>query len=208
MESGLSNSRLEGVLLAAGESRRMGYPKALLKFEGETFVAHLAHRMLAVVPRLIVVVGAYAEAVRAAIPADSRIRVVANPDYRAGQLSSLKCALAAVQPQTAAIMLHLTDHPLVTVRTFERLSEEFAQLARPIVIARYAGKRGHPVLFARAVFAELLAAPLDRGARVVVDRDPARVAYVEVPDSGVIADLDTPADLARAGLTLPQGRAQ
>jgi molybdenum cofactor cytidylyltransferase len=181
----------------------MGYPKALLSMEGQPFVAHLARRMLAAVPSLIVVVGAYAEAVRAAVPADRRIRVVVNPDYRAGQLSSLKCALAAIDPESVGIMLHLTDHPLVAARTFERISEEFAVLARPIAIARYAGKRGHPVVFGRSLFAELLAAPMEAGARVVVDRDPARVAYVDVLDPGVIADLDTPADLAQAGLQPP-----
>jgi len=194
---------LEGVLLAAGESRRMGYPKALLTLEGDTFISHLTRRMLAVVPRLIVVVGAYGELVHAAVPADRRIRVVINPNFRAGQLSSLKCALAAVHPNSVGIMLHLIDHPLVATQTFERMSEEFMGLARPIVIARYAGKRGHPVIFGRPLFEELLAAPLDRGARVVVDRDPARVAYVDVPDAGVTADLDTPADLAQAGLAPP-----
>lgn len=195
--------RLEGILLAAGESRRMGFPKALLEIDGRTFVAQTAASMLAAVDRLVVVIGAYADQVRAAIPSDPRIIPAENRDYRRGQLSSIKIGLATISAEADAVLIHLTDHPMVKPTTFPRLTRAYELGGKPIAIARHGGRRGHPVLFARALFGELMAAPENEGARVVVNADPDRVAYVDVDDAGVLLDLDTPGDLARVGLALP-----
>jgi molybdenum cofactor cytidylyltransferase len=196
----------EAILLAAGESRRMGYPKPLLKLGSRTFIEVLAAAMLRSVARLIVVVGAHAGAVRDAIPVDPRIALVENPDYLRGQLSSIKAALPHVGPDAVGALIHLADHPMVRAETFAAVIDGCRRLQRPITIARYRGRRGHPVLFARELFGELAAAPDDQGARVVVAADPARVAYVDVDDLGVLTDLDTPEDLERAGLGRPPGR--
>jgi len=195
--------RLEGIILAAGESRRMGYPKPLLDIGGRTFIEHIAETMLAVVPRLVIVIGAHRDRVRAAIPHDTRIAIVENPDYLRGQLSSLKVGLGAVQPDSAGVIVHLGDHPMVRVETFRAIVDSYNRTGKPIVIARHDGRRGHPVIFDRAMFAELLSAPEEEGARHVVNADPSRVAYVDLNDPGINLDLDTPADLARAGLSPP-----
>jgi molybdenum cofactor cytidylyltransferase len=195
----------EAILLAAGESRRMGYPKPLLKLGSRTFIEILAAAMLQSVARLIVVVGAHADAVRAAIPADPRILVVENPDFLKGQLSSIKAALPRVGAAAAGALIHLADHPMVRAETFAAVVDSYRRAGMPIAIARYRGRRGHPVLFARELFVELAAAPEDQGARAVVLADPSRVAYVDVDDPGVLADLDTPEDLDRAGLARPPG---
>jgi molybdenum cofactor cytidylyltransferase len=192
---------IDGILLAAGESRRMGYPKPLLSVGKESFLSHTAAIMLEVVERLIIVLGAHSERVRPAVPVDSRIVVVENRHYEHGQLSSLKAGIPAAT--ASAALVHLADHPLVKSATFEALVAGYRRLGKPIVIARHLGRRGHPVIFARALFDELLGAPEDQGARVVVNADPSRVAYVDVDDSGVTTDLDTPADLERAGLPGP-----
>src|SRR5277367_2403115 len=194
---------LEGVILAAGESRRMGFPKPLLDIGGRTFIEQIAETMLAVVPRLVIVIGAHRERIRAAIPRDPRIAIVENPNYTNGQLSSLKAGLGDLQPDAAGALVHLGDHPMVRTETFQAIVDFYNQTKKPIVIARHAGHRGHPVLFDRATFAELLAAPEEEGARHVVNADESRVAYVDLDDPGINLDLDTPADLARAGLSLP-----
>jgi len=198
---------LEAILLAAGESRRMGYPKPLLKLGARTFIEILAAAMLRSVARLIVVVGAHAGAVRDAIPVDSRIAVVENPDYLRGQLSSIKAALPHVGRDAAGALIHLADHPMVSAETFAAVIDGYRSLGKPITIARYQGRRGHPVIFARELFAELAGASEDQGARVVVAADPARVAYVDVDDLGVLIDLDTPEDLERVGLARPTRQA-
>lgn len=194
---------MEAILLAAGESRRMGYPKPLLRLEARTFIEILVAAMLQSVTRLIVVVGAHADAVRGAIPDDPRIAVVENPGYLRGQLSSIKAALVQVRPDAAGALIHLADHPMVRAETFAAVIDGYRRTGKPIAIARYRGRRGHPVLFARELFGELAAAPEDQGARVLVAANPARVAYVDVDDPGVLTDLDTPEDLERAGLARP-----
>lgn len=101
------------------------------------------------------------------------------------------------------MLIHLGDHPLVRQETFQSIVDYYRRADKPIVIARHEGHRGHPVIFDRAVFGELLSAPEEEGARHVVNADPSRVAYVDLDDPGINLDLDTPADLARAGLSLP-----
>jgi len=181
----------------------MGYPKPLLLINGRTFVEHIAETMLAVVPRLVIVVGAHRERVRAAIPRDESITVVENPNYLRGQLCSLKVGLSAILPDSTGALVHLGDHPAVRVETFRAMVESYYQTGKPIVIARHDGRRGHPVTFDRAIFGELLSAPEAEGARNVVNADASRVAYIDLNDPGINLDLDTPSDLIRAGLPPP-----
>src|SRR5271163_1102713 len=112
-------NRIEGLLLAAGESRRMGYPKPLLEIGGVTFIEKSAAAMLEVAKRLTVVLGAYRERIAAAVPHDPRIVTAYNPDFIRGQLSSLKIGLAQVGREAEAVLVHLADHPLVSSATFQ-----------------------------------------------------------------------------------------
>src|ERR1019366_8846421 len=95
-DANLSLPRIEAILLAAGESRRMGYPKPLLRVGAESFIARTTALALGVASRLVIVLGAHAERVRPAVAPDSRIIVVENPNFDRGQLSSLKVGLAGV----------------------------------------------------------------------------------------------------------------
>jgi molybdenum cofactor cytidylyltransferase len=195
--------RIDAIVLAAGESRRMGFPKPLLHIGDETFIERTLRMIAPAVERVVVVLGAHAESIRAVLPVNSRFAIVDNPDYAQGQLSSLKKGLGELAPGVSAAMVHLADHPLVAAATYLTLADTYRRTRAPIVIARHAGRRGHPVLFDRSVFSELLAAPLDQGAKVVVNAAPGRIVYSDVDDPGVALDLDTPEDLARAGLPLP-----
>ena len=181
----------------------MGFPKPLLRVGNETFLARSLRGMLEVTRSVTVVTGAHRDRVRAEVPSTPRVRIVHNADFMRGQLSSLKCAIREIAPDADAAIVHLADHPLVEASTFRAAAEQFALSPAPILIARNGGHRGHPVLFARSVFPELLAAPDDQGARFVVNADPGRVVYVDVDDPGVSLDLDTPEDLRRAGLSFP-----
>jgi molybdenum cofactor cytidylyltransferase len=201
--AGVMRPTIDGILLAAGESRRMGFPKPLLRIGNDTFLTRALHSMLEVARAVVVVTGAYEQPVRDGVSASRRLRIVHNPDFQRGQLSSLKCAIGATSPDVDGVMVHLADHPLVQGATFRALAEKYEVTRAPILIACHHGRRGHPVLFAKGVFSELLAAPEGEGARFVVNADPARVVYVEVEDPGVTLDLDTPEDLKRAGLAPP-----
>lgn len=189
---------ISGILLAAGESRRMGSPKALLRYQGQTFIERICEAFLtAGVDELIVVLGARAEELRRALPAHPALRVVVNPRYFQGQLSSLMTGIGALLPESEAAVVTLVDHPLVTAETIKTLIASFRAAPLPIIIAAYQGRRGHPVLFSSQIYGEILAAPLDQGAKVVVRKHPPRVREVQVDDPGILADIDTPEDYAR-----------
>jgi molybdenum cofactor cytidylyltransferase len=189
---------ISGILLAAGESRRMGSPKALLRYRGKMFIARICEAFLtAGVDELIVVLGARADELKRVIPAHPALRTVLNPHYFQGQLSSLMTGLGAVSVESEAAIVNLVDHPLITTETFQALIASFRADPLPILIASYNGKRGHPVLFSSQVYGELLAAPLDQGAKVVVRKDPSRVREISLDDPGILADIDTPEDYRR-----------
>ena len=189
---------ISGILLAAGESRRMGSPKALLLYQGQTFIERICTAFLtAGVDELVIVLGARAAALRQALPPHPRLRVVENPRYFQGQLSSLMTGIGALSPESEAAVVNLVDHPLVTAETIKALAAAFRAAPLPILIAAYQGRRGHPVLFSSRVYGEILAAPLDQGAKVVVRKDPSRVREIQLDDPGILADIDTPQDYAR-----------
>ena len=196
---------ISGILLAAGESRRMGSPKALLPYQGQTFLERICTAFFdAGVEELVVVLGAWEDKLRPALPRHPSLRTVVNPHYTQGQLSSLVCGLGALSPDSEAAVVNLVDHPLIRTETIAALVASFRTDPLPIIIAAHQGKRGHPVLFSRQVYAELLAAPLDKGAKTVVRKDPARVRHVPLDDPGIVADIDTPQDYRRwTGLTTP-----
>ncbi len=196
-------AKIAGILLAAGESRRMGFPKPLLKVGDRTFVELIVSTMLEVMPRVIVVLGAHAARIRPAIATDERVTIVENRAFTRGQLSSIKVGIEEVSLDADGILVHLADHPTVRAGTFGRVISGYEQDRHPIVIARYDGRRGHPVIFDHSVLNELLRAPESEGARYVVNAVPSRVSYVDVDDPGVTLDLDTPEDLARAGIKAP-----
>lgn len=189
---------LSAILLSAGESRRMGSPKALLHYQGQTFIERICTAFLtAGVDELIVVLGARAEEIARALPVHPALRTVVNSRYAQGQLSSLMVGIGALSPESEAAVMNLVDHPMVSSETIKAVIDSFRAAPLPIVIASYHGKRGHPVLFASQVYGEILAAPLDQGAKVVVRKDPARVREIALDDPGILADIDTPEEYQR-----------
>ncbi len=190
----MPSMRVVAIVLAAGEGRRMGGPKALLPIRDTTFLAH-ACRLLsgAGAQDVVAVLGAEAERVREAGAIPSGVSVVVNDRWQDGMLSSVWRGLDEAEARGAeAVLLHPVDHPLVEPDTVARVCAALARgawIAVPVVDSR----RGHPGGFARAVFAELRAAPLDRGARAVLDADPARIVQV-AGDAGCRVGFDTPAD--------------
>jgi molybdenum cofactor cytidylyltransferase len=183
-----------GVVLAAGASSRMGRQKLLLPLAGgEPLVRRTVARVAAAgLDDVVVVLGSDAEAVGAAL-AGLGVRTVVNPRHAEGQSTSLRAGLAALAPGTAAAVVALGDQPSPDPAVIRRLVEAWERTGRPVVVPRYRDGRGHPVLFAAALFSELRAVAGDVGGREVVARDPARVAEVPV-DAPAPRDVDTPDD--------------
>ncbi|HWQ52641.1 MAG TPA: nucleotidyltransferase family protein [Bryobacteraceae bacterium] len=182
-----------GLILAAGESRRMGRPKALLEYRGETFLDRLIRLFSAVCSPVIVVLGAEPEAIPAGAQRGEAARFVLNPDYRRGQFSSMQRGLREVPPEAEGVLFTLVDHPVVEAATLASLLAG----SGPLRIPRYLGRRGHPIWFSTALTAEFLALPPDATAREVVHRYNAEVEYIDVDDRGVLEDIDEPGDYRR-----------
>jgi molybdenum cofactor cytidylyltransferase len=188
------------VILAAGDSTRMGSPKAaLLTPGGTTFVARIVQTLRdASVDDLVIVTGRHHDAVVAAIARNERStppRIVRNPDPSRGQLSSLLTGMdVVVTPQTDAVLMTLVDVPLVRVSTVTMVIETWRRLRAPIVRPAIGDQHGHPVIFDRAVFDELRRAPLDAGAKSVVRAHEHEIVNVPVDDEGCVRDVDTPSD--------------
>ncbi|MBM3774733.1 MAG: nucleotidyltransferase family protein [Acidobacteria bacterium] len=192
---------LAGLILAGGESRRMGFPKALLSFGGSSFADHLVDLLAAVCAPVIVVVGAHAEAIRAGMRSPSPALVVENPDWRRGQLSSLQCGLRALPPDCRGVVFTPVDHPNIQPATLAALLEAGGRAA--VAIPRCQGRRGHPVYISQAVAEEVLALSAPASAREAIRRDPDRICYVDVEDSGILDDVDDPETYSRLTGQLP-----
>jgi molybdenum cofactor cytidylyltransferase len=191
--------KLAAAILAAGESRRMGRPKALVPFEGLTFVEHLLqatnHPRVGIVR---VVLGANAESIQAELKLDQEI-VVVNQDWQQGQLSSIQSAIRSLPAdQTAGLLLCPVDHPLISSQLVSRLVAEFDSDRKLIVVPTHQGRRGHPVIFHASVYAELLDASPNVGARQVVWAHPDAIAEIETDEAGVILNLNDPETMRKA----------
>lgn len=184
---------IAGIILAAGRSSRMGRDKALLAYRGSTFLGYLIDILRQ--PRigfLRIVLGENAEAVREQVVFDSS-QLVVNPHPELAQLVSLQLAIRSIPEQLVdGAVVCLVDHPCIERETVRLLLDRFYQSGKRIVIPTFGGRRGHPVLFAASLFGELLAAPLEQGARVVVHKFAGDVLEVPTEDEGVILDIDDP----------------
>jgi molybdenum cofactor cytidylyltransferase len=187
---------IAGVILAGGASRRMGTPKALLRFQGETFLDRLIRLFSAVASPVIVVVGHHAETIRSGIERSSEAVFVTNPDPERGMLSSLQCGLAAVPSEAQAVMFTPVDHPNVEISTLDKLAADFLAKQAPVTVPTHDGKHGHPVCIARPVMAELLSLPPEAQASDVIHHYVSRTSYIEVPDSAILTDVDDQAAYA------------
>ena len=124
----------------------------------------------------------------------SQAHVVINEDYRQGQLSSLIVGLKSVPSEAEAILMFLADHPFVTVDVINRIVGAFRETKSPIVVPVFQTRRGHPSLFARSMFDELINAPVDEGARHVLYSNEDKVLEVEVSEPAVLSRIDTAED--------------
>lgn len=179
-------------------SRRLGRPKQLLDFGGEALLRRVIRQALASdLAEVILVLGHEGEAIAAAV-GELGQRVVINPAYEAGQSTSLRCGLRAVDPRVAAVMFLLGDQPHVGAEIINTLIRAFRESAAPIVVPTYGGTAGNPALFAREIFPELAAIEGDRGAREIVQRYGDRVLRVPVSDGPPPRDIDTEEDYLAA----------
>ncbi|WEK49704.1 MAG: nucleotidyltransferase family protein [Candidatus Kaistia colombiensis] len=197
-------ARIAALVLAAGLGQRMGGPNKLLaEIDGRSLLRIVAEAALASrAVSVTVVTGHRREAVEQAL-AGLAVRFVHNPDYAEGLSTSLRCGVASLGDDIDGVLVLLADMPSVTGPILDRLIEAFDPGAgRWIVVPTDHGRRGNPVLWSRAFFAELQAIAGDTGARHRIGAHAGAVVEVEIGPE-VALDLDTPEAVQAAGGTLP-----
>jgi CTP:molybdopterin cytidylyltransferase MocA/ribonuclease HI len=191
---------IDGILLAAGLSRRFGRPKQLVQWRGRPLVVHIAETALASRLRhVVVVLGHAAHDVRQALlplAGDPRLRMVFNAEYEEGQASSIRRGLRALEPGAEAAMFLTCDQPLLTASVLDALIDAFVAHRPLICYPVHEGVRGSPVIFAAELFPELMALSGDVGGRVLIEKYRARVYEKRISSAKPLADVDTPADLS------------
>ncbi len=192
-----SAPRVAALVLAAGTSSRMGGQNKLLRvFDGLPLVQHAVDAALASrCTQVLVVTGCEAESVESTLDRD-RVSIVRNPEYASGMSTSLRCGLAALPTDLAAVLVVLADMPRVSAAYIDRIVGAFDPDQPTIVVPTFQGRRGNPVLWPRCYFAELRGIVGDTGARGLLETHAADVISVPIESDAILADVDTPADLA------------
>lgn len=187
------------ILLAAGSSTRFGSEnKLLMRIDGEAIVRRAVSSLVeAEIGPIHVVVGHEADRVKSAL-SDFDVVFVNNPDYAAGQATSVRAGVASVPAATDAAVFHLGDMPAVQPESIRLVVEAYRADVADAIAAGYRGTRGNPVLFDSRYFPELQDVSDDHGGRYVLMNSD-RAAIVETGDSGVTADVDDREDLAAIG---------
>jgi molybdenum cofactor cytidylyltransferase len=187
------------VLLAAGESRRMGgINKLLLEINGVPLVKRTLFALSGSgVDELVVVLGHDADRIEPLL-ADFPVTLVRNPDHASGQMSSVHAGLAALRGDFDAILVALADQPLLNGQDVTALIGAFKKRERgSVVVPTYQGARGNPIILAGAVRDEILASGANLGCRRFIETHPELAASFEVGNDHYTFDLDTREDIAR-----------
>ncbi len=197
-------ARVGAVVLAAGMSTRMGQPKQLMLWDGKPMVRHVVDALMAggaEAGATVVVVGHEREKVEAAL-SGSKAKAAFNPDYADGSLlKSLQVGVAAVQspefmggPPPGAVLVVLGDQPQIKSQVAQLVIARWRASGGEIVAPRFEGRRGHPILFARSIWPEILAVQPVGSPRDILNVYSGRVTYVDVDDDSILRDIDTPED--------------
>lgn len=188
---------ISAILLAAGESRRMGEFKQLLRLGDKSFVEHCVDNLLASrVDEVIIVTGHRELEVRRAV-GDRPVRFAHNAEYQSGMASSIKCGVQALPESTRACVLALVDQPQIGADVINLVIETYEKAPTIIVIPTYGGRNGHPILLEVSLKEEILTMNPEQGLRQVVRAHLDQVARVEVSSRAVLEDCDLPEDYER-----------
>jgi molybdenum cofactor cytidylyltransferase len=185
--------KIDFILLAAGESKRIGHPKPLLKIGKYTFLEYILLSINKLkFKRRIIVLGAGHKKILKSQKFSSQIKIIINNKYKNGQLSSLKKGLNFIKDDSDGFIMQLVDCPLVDENVYTKIFK-LAEVSK-IVIPRYKKRGGHPVFFGRKYFQQLLNLDKNYGAREVVYKNRENVVYLDTDDFAVRFDVDTNED--------------
>jgi len=195
-----SSLMIAAILLAAGESARMGRPKQLLDWHGRTLVVAQIETLLAAGCRpVVVVLGAHANSIRPVLPARSVVQVTTNRNWREGRASSIRAGARSVPAAAEAVVVTSVDQP-TEPSVIERLHHGLEAVRDALIaVPRHDGRNGHPPMFRSELLPELSAvSERQQGLRQVRRRHAERTIFVEMDNPNVTIHLNTPEEYRRA----------
>lgn len=182
---------LWAIILAAGESRRMGFPKMLLIFNGITMLENVIGNIKgSAIDHALVVLGAEKEALTELVSKTS-VRYCINDNYKQGMLSSVKCGFRNLPSDFEAVLVFQGDQPFITPKVINRVIEGYRSSGKGIAIPVYKGRRGHPLLIDQKYRNEIECLDDKEGLRSLSHRYSEDVLEVETDDPGILRDFDT-----------------
>jgi molybdenum cofactor cytidylyltransferase len=185
------------VILAAGESKRMGTPKMLLPFKGSTMIEIVTGNVTrSNVDKTLIVLGAVRESL-VQLTGILPVKICYNDDYKEGMLSSVKCGLRNVPAGSGAVMIFQGDQPFITSHVINSVIQAYLSSDKGIVIPVYKKKRGHPVLIANKYRDEIQKLDIDKGLRSLAYKFPDDVLEVLTDEPGILRDFDTISEYLR-----------
>jgi len=190
------------VILAAGESKRMGAPKPYMKLEGRTFLEIIASRLEnsgASFPGIIVFNEQHHSLIQSlSLP---QFDLISNERQELGQLYSLQLAIRMIPHGITGVLLCLADHPLIHEESYRRIVEMHILVPHKVILPTYEDRPGHPTLFPRLFFQEIqdLAPEKPEGVKNVLFDHPDAVMDIPLQDPGILMNLDSPEDISQMG---------
>jgi len=195
----MDKTSIAAIVLAAGQSRRMGAKNKLnLPINGEPLLRRTVKMLQASELGEIVVVLGHQSQLAHTLLEGLAVRTAYNERYLSGQMSSVHCGLSALRKNNAGVLIALGDQPAITVEEINFLIESFrGRGTGEVVIPTFQGARGNPIVISEQSRIDILSGKRDLGCRKFIEKNPELVEMVEMPGPGVIIDLDTPQDYTK-----------
>ncbi len=182
---------IRSIILAAGESKRMGFPKMLLKFNGKTMIEKVLENVAeSDSDSILVVLGASME-VLIDLVRKYDVKYCYNSNYMDGMLSSVQCGFKNLPSDTAATMVFQGDQPFITPSVINMVIDAYKTSGKGIVIPVYKGKRGHPLLLDKKYSDRIYSLDPSEGLRSIIYLNSSDVLEVETGEPGILRDFDT-----------------
>lgn len=189
---------ITALILAAGQSKRMGQPKMLLPWGKSTVLQTVISTFQSAgVDDVLVVTGAAREPIESLI--GRSVQTVHNPDYALGEmLSSVQVGLAEKQREARAVLIGLGDQPQTQTRIVQRILQTYQRTGAPLIVPSFEKHRGHPWLVGREHWDEILHMTAPQTLRDFLNKHASKIKYIEADTPSVLSDLDTPDDYLKS----------
>ncbi len=186
--------KLSILILAAGNSSRLGSPKQLIEFEGQTLIERITETALSISEDVLIVLGGNSELILPKLVRfEDTISIVFNPDWKEGMGTSIRIGVEKLAENSDLIIISLSDQPFISKVLLQNMLQTYAKTQNPIVSCTYSNTLGVPILFHKSVFSELLKLNGDKGAKSFLHLYKNRISTIDFPEG--IVDIDTLEDV-------------